>query len=202
MMAPRRTLAALAAGTCALTVAACGSSDSKDKSSSTRSTRSTPTTARTKTARPLPIPPPPVLAKLGTPQDVLAATSGGGPKTTLKVYATKYLRKLTPRFLQAPKLKGQRYVGVRLTLINVGQAPWIGSPARAATLITSNGTQATQVKAVASCGGPFGAKVQLVRGERQTGCLAWILKEGERPGHLQFAPDSPATPPVEWSLTT
>jgi hypothetical protein len=196
-------LVALATGVCALAVAACGSSDDKDKDKDkTSSTRSTRTTARTRTRPPLPVPPPPALAKLGTAQDVLAASSGGGPKTMLKVAATKYIRKLTPRFLQAPKLKGQHYVGVRLTLINVGQAPWAGSPARAATLITDGNTQATQVKAVGSCGGPFGSRVQLVRGERQSGCLAWILKNGEKPGHLQFAPDSPPSPPVEWSLTS
>jgi hypothetical protein len=195
MVAPRWILATIIAGACALAVVACGSSDSEEKSSSTRST------ARPKTAPPLPVPPPPVLAKLGQAQDVTARTTGNGSKTMLKVTATRYIRKLQPRFLQAPKLKGSRYVGVRLTLINVGSAAWSGSPAHAATLITDGNTQAPTVKAVGSCGGPFGAKVELVRGERQSGCLVWILKDGERPGHLQFAPDSPATPPVEWALT-
>jgi hypothetical protein len=198
MIASRRMLAAVVTGGCLLAPAACGGSESKDKGSSTRSTRSA---ASTKTAAPLPIPPPPAFAKLGSAQDVSAVTTGGGPKTTLKVAATRYIRKLRPRFLQAPKLKGSRYVGVQLTLVNVGQAAWSGSPARAATLITDRDTQAPKVKAVGSCGGPFGAKVELVRGERQRGCLAWILRDGERPGHLQFAPDSPASPPVEWALT-
>jgi len=198
MIASRRTLAAVIAGGCSLALAACGSSDSKDKSSLARSTRST---ANDKTAAPLPIPPPPAFAKLGTAQDVSAATTGGGPKTMLKVAATRYIRRLQPRFLQAPKLKGSRYFGVQLTLVNVGQAAWSGSPARAATLVTDRDTQAPKVKAVGSCGGPFGAKVELVRGERQRGCLVWILRAGERPGHLQFAPDSPASPPVEWTLT-
>src|SRR3954469_17884577 len=125
MIASRRTLAAVIAGGCSLALAACGSSDRKDKSAWARSTRST---ANDKTAAPLPIPPPPAFAKLGTAQDVSAATTGGGPKTMLKVAATRYIRRLQPRFLQAPKLKGSRYVGVQLTLVNVGQAAWSGSP--------------------------------------------------------------------------
>jgi hypothetical protein len=197
MILPRRTPAALVAAACVVGLAACGGSDKKSKTSSTKSTG---TTARTKTRRPLPVPPPPALAKLGSAQDVTARTTGNGPTTVLKVTATGYIPKLQPRFLQAPKLKGQRYVGVRMTLVNVGPAAWSGSPARAATLITDHNTQAPKVKAVGSCGGPFGAKVELVRGERQSGCLVWILKSGERPGHLQFAPNSPAAPPVEWSL--
>jgi len=196
MIASRRWSTMVIAGSSSLVLAACGSSDSGDRSSSTRST---PSTANAKT--PLPIPPSPAFAKLGTAQDVSAATPGGGTKTTLKVAATRYIRSLRPRFLQAPKLKGSRYVGVQLTLVNVGRAAWSGSPARAATLITDRDTQAPKVKAVGSCGGPFGAKVELVRGERQRGCLVWILRDGQRPGHLQFAPDSPASPPVEWTLT-
>ena len=38
------------------------------------------------------------------------------------------------------------------------------------------------------CGGPFGSKVELLRGERQSGCLAFTLNSGEQPAHLQFSP--------------
>jgi hypothetical protein len=200
MIVSARTLAAVSATGCALALVGCGggSSDSGDhRSTTTKSTR----TAPTKTSAAVPVPPAAPLAQLGTAKDVTASSSrGGGPKTVLKVNASRYIRKLTPRFLQAPKLKGSRYVGVQLTLINVGQAAWSGSPARASVLVTDHNTQAPKVPAVGRCGGPFGSKVELLRGERQSGCLAFILNSGERPDHLQFSPDSPATPPVEWSL--
>jgi hypothetical protein len=207
MIASGRTLAGVVAVACALLAGACGSSKGPDKttSTSTKTTATRTATTRISTARtgPLPVPPATPLAKLGTAQDVTASSSGGGgPKTVLKVNATRYIRKLTPRFLQAGKLKNGRYVGVQLTLINVGPAAWSGSPGRAAVLITDRNQQAVKVPAVSRCGGPFGSKVELLRGERQTGCLAFILDSGDRPSHLQFSPDSPATPPVEWSLTS
>jgi hypothetical protein len=178
---------------CALAVAGCGGSSSNDKK-----TTST-TSSTTKSVPPKPVPPPPVLAKVGTPQDV-TASHGGKPKTTLKVTVTGYVPKLTPRFLQVGKLRGARYVGVRLLLVNVGDAAWSGSPGRAGTLVTGRDTQAPKVPAVGTCGGPFASKVELIRGERQRGCLAFILAAGERPGHFQFSPDSPTSPPVEWAL--
>jgi hypothetical protein len=203
MIVHGRMLAAVSATGCALVLPGCGGgSSSPGKHGSSTSTRSTATaTAPTTTSAPVPVPAAAPLAPLDTAQDVTASSSrGGGPKTVLKVSASRYIRKLTPRFLQAPKLKGSRYVGVQLTLINVGQAAWSGSPARAAVLITDHNAQAPKVPAVGRCGGPFGSKVELLRGERQSGCLAFILNSGERPDHLQFSPDSPATPPVEWSL--
>ena len=203
MIGPGRTLAAVTATAGALALFGCGGgSSSPGKQSSSTTTKSTATaTSPTRTSAPLPVPPPPPGSQLGTAQDVTAASSrGGGSKTTLKVIASRYIRRLTPRFLQAPKLKGSRYVGVQLALINVGQSAWSGSPAHAAVLITNHNTQAPKVAAVGRCGGPFGSKVELLRGERQSGCLAFILNGGEQPDHLQFSHDSPATPPVEWSL--
>ena len=198
-----RTHAAASATALALALVGCGGGSSgpgEHESSTGTKSKATPT-AQTTTPAPVPVPPAAPLAQLGTAQDVTASSSrGGGPKTTLKVKASRYIRKLTPRFLQAPKLKGSRYVGVQFTLINVGQAAWSGSPARAAVLVTDHNTQAPKVPAVGRCGGPFGSKVELLRGERQSGCLAFILNRGERPDHLQFSPDSPATPPLEWSL--
>jgi len=202
MIGPGRTLAAVTATVSALALLGCGGgSSSPGKHSSSTSTKSTATApSPTRTAGPLPVPPPPPGSQLGTAQDVTASSRGSGPKTTLKVNATRYIRRLRPRFLQAPKLKGSRYVGVQLTVINVGQTAWSGSPAHAAVLITNRNTQAPKVPAVGRCGGPFGSKVELLRGERQSGCLAFTLNSGEQPDHLQFSPDSPATPPVEWSL--
>ena len=89
-----------------------GSSSPGKRSSSTTTTATATAMLPTTTAAPLPVPPPPPSSQLGTGQDVTASSShGGGSKTTLKAIASRYIRHLTPRFLQAPKLKGSRDEG-------------------------------------------------------------------------------------------
>ena len=197
-MTGRRVVAPLAAVLAVAGLAACGGSDKKDKTTSTATHAARTTT----TPGSVPTPPPPKLPTLGAIQTMPASTAGRRGKTLLRVKVSRFVRKLEPAFLQAPKLsKGARYVGVQMTVINVGKAPWTGQPGQAGVLITSADTQAGKVAAVGKCGGAFAKQVQISTGERQRGCLAFVLQRKQKPKTFQFAPDQPASPPAEWSLT-
>jgi hypothetical protein len=199
MPSGRRQLAALASIAFALGVAACGSDDEKRTTSSSASappTRSTPppSAAQPPVQRPAPI---------RTTQTVQAASGAPNrPKTTLKVKVVRLVRGLRPNSFQfGGSQKGLRFVGVQVTFVNVGRATWTGAPGKDSVLITSSDTQASGIMAAATCGGTFATKVELLPGERQRGCLPFVMEKRRSPKLFQFSPDSPATPPVEWRLT-
>jgi hypothetical protein len=137
-----------------------------------------------------------------TTQTIQAASGASNrPKTTLKVTVTRLLRGLHPNDFQfGGSRKGLRFVGVRISFKNIGQATWTGTPSDDTVLITSSDTQANMLVGAGNCGGSFARKVELLPGERQRGCLPFVLKRTQSPKLFQFSPDSPATPPVEWTL--
>jgi hypothetical protein len=132
---------------------------------------------------------------------VRASSAPGRPKTLLKVKAVRLVRGLKPNVFQlGGSHKGLRFFGVQLLLVNTGRAAWSGSPGKLSTMVTSSDTQAGTISGAGTCGGGFSTKVELLPGERQRGCLPFVLRRPQRPRSFQFSPDSPATPPVEWSL--
>jgi len=93
------------------------------------------------------------------------------------------------------------FVGVRISLTNIGRWPWSGKPGDVSTLVTSADTQAGKATSAGGCGGAFSLKTEISAGERQRGCLVFILPKRQRPKLFQFSPDYPATPPLQWALT-
>ena len=193
-----RCLVTVIAALCALGVASCGSTGDSAKSTSTASKPATP--PPTKSA-PAPTPKP-KLAPLGTTFTVQAGSGSGPnrPTTQLKVRATRLINRINGNFFQRGALqRGNRFVGVQLSLTNVGRGPWSGSPGDLSTLITSTDTQAAHGNSAGSCGAPFAEKAELSPGERQRGCVVFIVGRGEQPKIVQFSPNAPTTPPAEWS---
>jgi hypothetical protein len=195
-----RYAGAIAAALCGLCFWSCGSSGtSAEKSTSTRSKPAAP--PATTPAAPGPVPKP-KLAPLGT-TFTLQAGSGSGPNrptTQLKVRATRLINRINGNFFQRGALqKGNRFVGVRLSLTNVGRIGWSGSPGDLSTLLTSSDTQAAHGNSAGGCGAPFAQKAELSPGERQRGCVVFIVARGDQPKIFQFSPNAPTTPPAEWS---
>jgi uncharacterized protein DUF4352 len=197
VLPPRRLLATAAAAICVLAIAACGSDNHDKKAESGAAARAPRATASTPRPRLPPVPPP---GQLRATQAVVAATAAGA-KTTLHVTVTGVIDPLHPNSFQAAGLaKGTRYVGVRLSIKNVGRSTWSGGPAKASTLLTSSDTQANHGTSVGACAGPFAGGAQITPGERQRGCVVFVLRRKQRAKTFQFSPNSPATAPSEWSL--
>jgi hypothetical protein len=196
---PRRYPAALAGAVCIVALAACGSDDSHKKTDSAVLPQSAP--ARTDAPKASAAPPVPRPARLRATQSIVADSGAGRPKTTLHVSVTRILDPLHPNSFQAGGLaKGSRYVGVRISIRNVGRSTWTGGPAKASTLLTTSDTQASHGTSVGACADPFAAAAQVTPGERQRGCVVFVLHRKQRAKTFQFSPDAPASPPAEWSL--
>jgi hypothetical protein len=196
----RGLVAIVGFGFAAAAVVACGSSNEEPKS--TASTASTPKTsssqAPTRSAPPTPVQRP---ARIRRIESVQASSAPNRPKTTLKVKVARLVKGLQPNSFQlGGSHKGMKFVGVQLTIVNAGRATWSGSPGKVSTLLTNANTQAGTLTAAGTCGGAFSTKVEILPGERQRGCVPFVLKTGQRAQRFQFSPDAPATPPVEWSL--
>ena len=122
-----RCLVTVIAALCAVGVASCGSTGDSAKNASTASKPATP--PPTKSA-PAPTPKP-KLAPLGTTFTVQAGSGSGPnrPTTQLKVRATRLINRINGNFFQRGALqRGNRFVGVQLSLTNVDAVPGAGHP--------------------------------------------------------------------------
>jgi hypothetical protein len=133
---------------------------------------------------------------------VMDATSAGmRPKTKLRIKVDRVIDPIRATAFQRGALTGtQRFVGVQITLRNVGSTPWAGAPSELSTLLTRSGAQAIGAGLAGSCGGPFSKRAELAPGSTQRGCLTYMLPAGTRPALFQFSPDYPATPAAEWRV--
>lgn len=97
---------------------------------------------------------------------------------------------------------GQRYVGVQITLRNVGSAPYSDSPSNGATLISNANEQAqSTIVSGGPCGNDFQSSVKLAPGTTQQGCVPFQLSDGQIAKTFQFTLDSGfANQTGQWTL--
>jgi hypothetical protein len=97
---------------------------------------------------------------------------------------------------------GQRFIGVQITLRNVGSTPYSDSPSNGATLLSNNDEQATgEIVTGGPCGNDFQSSANIAPGDQQQGCLPFELPVGETASSFQFTLDSGfAGQTGQWSL--
>jgi hypothetical protein len=97
---------------------------------------------------------------------------------------------------------GERFVGVQITLHNVGTVPYSDSPSNGATLLSSDDEQAeSEIVTGGPCANGFASDVKIAPGDSQQGCVAFELPDGESPATFQFTLDSGfADDTGQWSL--
>jgi hypothetical protein len=97
---------------------------------------------------------------------------------------------------------GQRFIGVQVTLQNVGSVPYSDSPSNGATLLSRSDEQATsEIVTGGPCGNGFQSSAKIAPGDTQQGCLPFELPVNETAGTFQFTLDSGfADQTGQWSL--
>lgn len=97
---------------------------------------------------------------------------------------------------------GQRFVGVQITLHNVGTVAYSDSPSNGATLLSGDDEQAeSEIVSGGPCANGFGSDVKIAAGDSQQGCVAFELPDGESPATFQFTLDSGfADDTGQWAL--
>jgi hypothetical protein len=97
---------------------------------------------------------------------------------------------------------GQRFVGVWITLKNVGTTAYSDSPSNGATLLSTGGEQANSaIVSGGPCGSGFGSAAKIAPGEGERGCLAFQMPVDQRLGEFQFTLSSGfADQTGEWTL--
>jgi hypothetical protein len=95
-----------------------------------------------------------------------------------------------------------RFVGVQLTLRNIGQGTYSESPLADSKLLTRSGATTHPVNLLGGpCGGRFPLQVNLRPGAKADGCLPFEVRQTEQPSRFQFALDSGFAPEVgTWRL--
>lgn len=142
---------------------------------------------------------PPV--RVGKSVVVTGNTNFARPKSPLRVTVTKVLTHPTATSFQRRSIpKGGKFVAVRMTIVNVGKATWAGQPGDDSALIDNAFEQALHGPDIERCGGPFAKRVELRPGERQRGCLVFVMPTHRRPRFFQFNPDFPASQAGEWDV--
>ena len=190
----------------ALTVTACGGGGKDKNSSSTATAAKAPGTLTTGAPPQAPpsggnsLPPVKPAQRLRSSATLVAASAPGRPLTKIKVTVTGFKNNATPGFLQKGAVGRAHMATVSIVFKNVGFAVWSGNPASDAALITSRNTQAGPLTVGGGCVNGFATRVELLPGETQRGCLAFILNRGAKPKSFQFSPNFPNTPPAEWRL--
>ncbi|CAN5794694.1 hypothetical protein BH24ACT25_BH24ACT25_04770 [soil metagenome] len=135
-------------------------------------------------------------AKLGDPIELKGQT------TELRVTAERLIDPLGVGRFDRPLNKGSRFVGVEVTIENVGDKTYSDAPANGATLLTADDQQADLAFiSGGECGDFFSSDVQIAPGSRQVGCLPFEVPQGGKPARFQFGPDSGFGPQTgEWML--
>jgi hypothetical protein len=138
----------------------------------------------------------PQQAKIG---DTLTLSGNGGE--ALKVTVHQVMDPLPVGSFDQPD-SGQRFVGVQITLKNVGSVPYSDSPSNGATLLSNTNEQAQgQIVTGGPCGNGFQSSVKLALGDTQQGCLPFELPIGQTPSTFQFTLNSGfADQTGQWSV--
>lgn len=178
-----------------VTTSASATASTATATATATATRSTPV-AHTKTAD---NPTPPAHPRRAALGDALTIDDADG--VTLSVTPDQVLDPLPVGSYDEPD-PGQRYVGIAVTLRNTGSLPYSDSPSNGATLLSSDGEQATdEIVSGGPCGNGFGSSVKLAPGDVQRGCLSFEMPAGQAPSTFQFTLDSGmADQTGEWSL--
>lgn len=97
---------------------------------------------------------------------------------------------------------GTRFVGIQITLRNVGSKAYSDSPSNGATLLSTTDEQAdTALVTSGPCGNEFQSSVKIAPGDTQRGCLPFQLSKSQRPGTFQFTLNSGfADQTGQWSV--
>jgi hypothetical protein len=204
---PRLLVLAAVCVALAVTVAACGGGGKKDNASASTAASNAPgtlTTGAPKQAAPSggnSLPPVKPAQPLRSAATLVAASAAGRPLTKVKVTVSGYKDNVAPGFLQKGSVGRGHITTVAVTFKNVGFATWSGNPSSDAALITSRNTQAGGLTVIGGCVGGFATRVELLPGETQKGCLAFVLNRGAKPKLFQFSPNFPNTPPAECRLS-
>jgi hypothetical protein len=191
-----------------LAIAGCGGGGKKDNGSSSTVASNAPGTLTTGAPQQAPqaggggssLPPVKPAQGLRTSATLTAASAPGRPLTKVKVTVTGVKDNVKPGFLQSGAVGRGHITTVAITFKNAGFAVWSGNPSADAALITTRNTQARPLTVGGGCVNGFATRVELLPGETQKGCLAFILNRGAKPKSFQFSPNFPATPPAEWQL--
>jgi Domain of unknown function (DUF4352) len=97
---------------------------------------------------------------------------------------------------------GQRFVGVQVTLKNVGSSSYSDAPSNGATLLSTANEQAKDaIVSGGPCGNDFQSSVNIAPGDTQQGCIPFELPDGQTTGTFQFTMNSGfANQTGQWSL--
>ena len=97
---------------------------------------------------------------------------------------------------------GSRFVGIEITLKNVGSKAYSDSPSNGATLLSTTNEQANStLVASGPCGSSFASSVKIAPGDLQRGCIPFQLPQAQQPGTFQFTLNSGfADQTGQWSL--
>jgi hypothetical protein len=97
---------------------------------------------------------------------------------------------------------GQRFVGVQITLRNVGTVAYSDSPSNGATLLSNIDEQAKgEIVSGGPCGNDFQSSANVAPGDTQEGCIPFELPSGQTPKTFQFTLNSGfADQTGQWSL--
>lgn len=98
--------------------------------------------------------------------------------------------------------RGKRYVGVELSLQNVGQGTYKDSPLNGAHIVTADDEQADPtLVSGGACGGSFSTDTTIAPGAKRRGCIPFEVPKRGRVKTFQFALDSGFGPQSgEWKL--
>ncbi len=131
--------------------------------------------------------------------DTLGLQGGSGLKMAVTVDAVLDPLSVGP-YDQADS--GQRFVGVQITLRNVGSVSYSDAPGNGATLLSNTHEQATgEIVTSGPCGNEFQSSANIAPGDVQEGCIPFELPVGEAAGTFQFTLNSGlADQTGQWSL--
>ncbi|HLY51030.1 MAG TPA: DUF4352 domain-containing protein [Solirubrobacteraceae bacterium] len=135
-------------------------------------------------------------AKVG---DTLTLTGNGGESMAVTVDQVMDPLQVGP-YDQADQ--GQRFVGIQITLKNVGSVAYSDAPENGATLLSNTREQAqSQIVSGGPCGNEFASSANIAPGDTQQGCIPFEMPVGQTPASFQFTLNSGfANQTGQWSL--
>jgi Domain of unknown function (DUF4352) len=97
---------------------------------------------------------------------------------------------------------GQRFVGIQITLKDVGSVAYSDSPSNGSTLLSNTNEQAMgQIVSGGPCGNDFASSANIAPGNTQQGCIPFEMPVGQTPATFQFTLNSGfANQTGQWSL--
>jgi Domain of unknown function (DUF4352) len=124
-------------------------------------------------------------AKLG---DTLTLTGNGGE--AIAVTVNQVMDPLQVSQYEQPDA-GQRFIGVQITLKNVGSIPYSDAPSNGAALLSNINEQAkAQIVTGGPCGNDFQSSANIAPGDTQQGCIPFEMPTGQTANAFQFTLNS------------